>query len=100
MIPVNRPGWEEDWTVAVTDLAADHVVVVMLENRSSDHMLGYLYLDTANVSPCGDPFEGLTGAESCPGPDLTSAARRHNEVSARMSCLVVGLPGVRRNEFV
>ena len=78
MIPVNRPGWEEDWTVAVTDLAADHVVVVMLENRSFDHMLGYLYLDTANVSPCGDPFEGLTGAGLISSFEVTSVggARR------------------------
>jgi phospholipase C len=42
----------------------DHVVVLMLENRSMDHMLGYLYADSGNVSPAGDPFEGLTGAES------------------------------------
>src|SRR5262249_32804271 len=44
----------------------DHIVVVMLENRSFDHMLGYLYKDTKNVSPSGHPFEGLTGNESNP----------------------------------
>ncbi len=43
----------------------DHVVVLMLENRSFDHLLGYLYADDGNVSPAGDAFEGLTGAESC-----------------------------------
>jgi phospholipase C len=43
-----------------------HVVVLMLENRSFDHMLGYLYAGTGNVSPSGQPFEGLTGTESCP----------------------------------
>jgi phospholipase C len=43
-----------------------HIVVLMLENRSFDHMLGYLYADAGNVSPLGQPFEGLTGSESCP----------------------------------
>jgi phospholipase C len=44
----------------------EHIVVVMLENRSFDHMLGYLYADSGNVSPSGQPFEGLTGKESNP----------------------------------
>jgi len=35
----------------------DHVVFVMLENRSFDHMLGFLY-------PKSDNFEGLDGTES------------------------------------
>jgi phospholipase C len=43
-----------------------HIVVLMLENRSFDHMLGYLYADTGNVSPAGQPFEGLAGTESNP----------------------------------
>jgi phospholipase C len=47
--------------------SVEHIVVLMLENRSLDHMLGYLYADSGNVSPAGDPFEGLTGQESCPG---------------------------------
>jgi phospholipase C len=56
-----------DTTATATGLAAiNHVVVLMLENRSFDHMLGYLYADTGNVSPSGQPFEGLTGKESCP----------------------------------
>src|SRR3984885_6692129 len=42
----------------------DHVVVLMLENRSFDHMLGYLYADSGNVSAAGPPFEGLTGQET------------------------------------
>lgn len=41
----------------------------MLENRSFDHMLGFLYADRGNVSPAGQPFGGLTGKESNPGPD-------------------------------
>ena len=46
--------------------AINHVVVLMLENRSFDHMLGYLYTAHGNVSPSGQPFEGLTGAEQNP----------------------------------
>jgi phospholipase C len=37
----------------------DHVVVLMLENRSFDHMLGLLYADKSNVSPTGAAFDGL-----------------------------------------
>jgi phospholipase C len=44
----------------------EHVVVLMLENRSFDHMLGFLYTDAGNVSPSGQPFEGLTGDETNP----------------------------------
>jgi len=39
-----------------------HLVVLMLENRSFDHMLGFL------KSPAYD-IEGLSGAESNPGPN-------------------------------
>ena len=54
-------------TSAGTGLAGiNHIVVLMLENRSFDHMLGYLYADAGNVSPSGQPFEGLTGSESNP----------------------------------
>src|SRR5437588_760551 len=45
-----------------------HVVVLMLENRSFDHMLGFLYADQGNKSPAGQPFEGLTGKESTRTP--------------------------------
>ncbi|ULU27762.1 alkaline phosphatase family protein [Dyella terrae] len=47
--------------------AINHIVVLMLENRSFDHMLGFLYADSGNLSPAGQPFEGLTGKESNPG---------------------------------
>lgn len=43
-----------------------HVIVVMFENRSFDHMLGYLYKDSNNKSPLGHDFDGLTGHESNP----------------------------------
>ncbi|MBV9315104.1 MAG: hypothetical protein JO100_15555 [Pseudonocardia sp.] len=46
--------------------AVDHIVVLMLENRSFDHMLGFLYNDSDNRSPLGHPYDGLTGTESCP----------------------------------
>ena len=49
----------------------EHIVVLMLDNRSFDHMLGYLYSEHANVSPRGDAFEGLTGNESCPDENST-----------------------------
>ncbi|HEX6447882.1 MAG TPA: alkaline phosphatase family protein [Trebonia sp.] len=44
----------------------EHVVVLMLENRSFDHMLGFLYTSAGNVSPTGQPYEGLTGKETNP----------------------------------
>jgi phospholipase C len=37
--------------------SVQHIVQLMLENRSFDHMLGFLYPNSAN-------FEGLTGSES------------------------------------
>jgi phospholipase C len=43
--------------------SVNHIVVLMLENRSFDHMLGFLYADQGNVSATGEPFEGLTGEE-------------------------------------
>ena len=46
--------------------SVDHIVVLMLENRSFDHMLGFLYAANANVSPAGALFDGLTGNESNP----------------------------------
>lgn len=48
--------------------SVNHIVVLMLENRSFDHMLGYLYAKTGNVSPAGQVFEGLTGTEANPSP--------------------------------
>jgi phospholipase C len=43
----------------------DHVILVMLENRSFDHMLGYLY-------PRSGDFDGLDGTES--NRDLSDTA--------------------------
>ncbi|MFF6946942.1 alkaline phosphatase family protein, partial [Streptomyces lavendulae] len=52
----------------------DHFVVLMLENRSFDHMLGFLYTDQGNRSSAGHPYEGLTGAESNPDRSGTETA--------------------------
>lgn len=41
----------------------DHIVELMLENRSFDQMLGFLYHDTKNKSASGQAFDGLTGKE-------------------------------------
>ena len=46
--------------------SVQHVVVLMLENRSFDHMLGYLYASDGNIAPSGQAFEGLIGTESNP----------------------------------
>ena len=43
-----------------------HIVQLMLENRSLDQMLGFLYADNSNVSPQGTPFDGLAGNETNP----------------------------------
>src|ERR1041385_2591838 len=43
-----------------------YIVQLMLENRSFDQMLGFLYRNSGNKSPSGEPFEGLTGNESNP----------------------------------
>jgi phospholipase C len=44
----------------------DHIVQLMLENRSFDQMLGFLYAERGNQSPSAMPYEGLTGTESNP----------------------------------
>src|SRR5215813_2455570 len=46
--------------------AIKHIVQLMLENRSFDQMLGFLYQSTGNKSPTGQDFDGLTGDESNP----------------------------------
>jgi phospholipase C len=56
--------------------AVDHVVVLMLENRSFDHMLGLLYSDADNTSPSGQPFDGLSGDETNPDTNGAPVALR------------------------
>jgi phospholipase C len=43
-----------------------HIVQLMLENRSFDQMLGFLYESPNNPAPRNQPFEGLTGTEANP----------------------------------
>jgi phospholipase C len=43
-----------------------HIVQLMMENRSFDQMLGFLYESSGNKSPVGQPYDGLTGSESNP----------------------------------
>jgi phospholipase C len=60
-------------TTGTNQLAAiNHIVVLMLENRSFDHMLGFLYADSSNISPTGQPFEGLRGTETNPSSTAPS----------------------------
>ena len=47
--------------------AIDHVILLMLENRSFDHLLGYLY-------PRSDAFDGLDGTESNRDPAGTAVS--------------------------
>ena len=42
--------------------SVQHIVQLMLENRSFDHMLGFLYPN--KTGPNGQPFEGLLGTET------------------------------------
>ncbi|HEY2507625.1 MAG TPA: alkaline phosphatase family protein [Streptosporangiaceae bacterium] len=42
--------------------SVQHIVQLMLENRSFDHMLGFLYAN--KTGPNGQPFEGLLGTEA------------------------------------
>jgi len=69
-------------TAAANQLGSvEHIVVLVLENRSFDHMLGFLYADSGNVSPTTkQPFEGLTGTES--NSDTTGASVPINALTA------------------
>ena len=72
---------QELCAMTVSPLSAiNHIVVLMLENRSFDHMLGFLYADSGNVSPIGNPFEGLTGTES--NPDSNGVAVTVSKIQA------------------
>jgi hypothetical protein len=60
----------------------DHLVVLMLENRSFDNMLGWLY-DPNNAppfdkAPGGQTFNGVSGKDlSSPIPDYAQGAEKH-----------------------
>ena len=81
--PAEAADLSADWTVRITNLGnvpagcnvtvryqvvpgnlgkVDHIVVLMMENRSFDHMLGYLSLP-APEGPGRTDVDGLTGSE-------------------------------------
>jgi phospholipase C len=72
-----------------------HIVMLMLENRSFDHMLGLLYAAQGNVSPSGQPFEGLTGSES--NPDSSGKAVKAFPIEAG-TALTYFMPGADPGE--
>src|SRR4051794_22463180 len=57
------------------------IVVLMLENRSFDNILGYLYFANGNKSPNGDAFDGLTGNETNPRPGGGAPVKVRQETS-------------------
>jgi hypothetical protein len=59
-------------------LSSEHVEVLMLENRSFDRMLGFLYTDNGNVSASGQPYGGLNPGIrfSGPCPSRSTGGRR------------------------
>jgi phospholipase C len=57
-----------------------YVVQLMLENRSFDQMLGFLYADAGNKAPTGQPYDGLTGNES--NPDETGQPVRIYKITS------------------
>jgi phospholipase C len=75
----------------------DHVVVVMLENRSFDSMLGRLY-------PKGDGFDGLDGSEANPwhkpdgGVDQIGVWNSP-EITSRAACIPNPDPGELFTDF-
>jgi phospholipase C len=50
-----------------------HVVVVMLENRSFDNMLGWLYADQGNVPPLNLPAQGSPSFDGLLPPTVSDA---------------------------
>lgn len=58
-----------------------HIVQLMLENRSFDQMLGFLY-GGKRVTPSGASFEGLTGDET--NPDDTGRSIPVTQITADM----------------
>jgi phospholipase C len=65
--PADRAASTKESNVMANQLSQiKYFVQLMMENRSFDQMLGFLYADSGNRSPTGQPYEGLTGNESNP----------------------------------
>ncbi|MGB6763403.1 hypothetical protein [Mycobacterium sp.] len=56
--------------------SVEHIVVLVLENRSLDHMLGFLYADSGNVSPA-------TKQTHAAMPTLTTEQDYHDYIASR-----------------
>jgi phospholipase C len=65
-------------------MKVDHVVVLMMENRSFDHMLGFLTAESgrADIEGLGKVFENSVGAKTYP----THAAKMTKLVKAQDPC--------------
>ena len=62
----------------------EHVVVLMLENRSFDSLLGFLYSDDV---PLGQSFEGLySGRYNCPVPEFAAKGQQGLSVAPSRAC--------------
>src|SRR5437773_1680017 len=61
----------------------ESVIVLMLENRGFDNVMGFLHTDDGNKTPNGDPYNGLTGNETNPansdGTSLVPVQREMND---------------------
>ncbi|MGD0454810.1 MAG: alkaline phosphatase family protein, partial [Solirubrobacteraceae bacterium] len=63
--PQVPPSWPAGHDFSPGNLAnIDHIVVLMMENRSFDHMLGYLSLPVAQGGAGRNDVDGLKGGES------------------------------------
>ncbi|MFJ9179323.1 alkaline phosphatase family protein [Streptomyces sp. NPDC102360] len=66
-VPQTPENFPADWDFspgALTNI--DHIVVLMMENRSFDHMLGYLSLPVSQGGAGRTDIDGLKGGESNP----------------------------------
>jgi len=69
-LPINRvistPATPPENAMANQLPKIKHIVQLMMENRSFDQMLGFLYADHGNKSLSGQDYEGLKGDETNP----------------------------------
>jgi len=70
---VTSEGGADDLDTALSEAGIDHVIVVMMENRSFDHYLGALAME-------GRAIDGLTGGESNPDRDGAPVPVYHLDV--------------------
>ncbi len=64
-VPQTPENFPADWDFSPGTLAnIDHIVVLMMENRSFDHMVGYLSLPVAQGGAGRTDIDGLKGGES------------------------------------